>query len=96
VSSLSALQPLHLHHFPIRADHQPQLTGFVFLKDPSTQCLGEELVGRIIAVNEVLDLFIRHAGASFLAQVHFLLQPPLVDVLQILRVDVDKGVQLVG
>ena len=65
-------------------------------KDPSPQGLGEELVGGIVAVDEMLDLLIRHAGALLLAQAGFLLQSPLVDELRVLGIDVDEGVELVG
>ena len=96
ITSLSVLQPLHLHNLSIRVDHQPELATLVLPKDPSPQRLGEELVGWIVAVDEVLDLLIRHAGALFLAKTGFLLQPPPVDVLRVLGVDVDEGVELVG
>ena len=96
ITALGALQPLHLHHFPVRADHQPQLAAFVLPKDPSPQCLGKEFVGRIVAVDEMLDLLVCHAIALFLAQPGFLLQSPLVDVLRVLGIDVDEGVKLIG
>jgi hypothetical protein len=90
------LPPLYLDHFPIRANHQPQLTALVVSKDPSPQRLRKELVGGIVTVDEVPDLSVCHAAASFLAQIHLLIQPPLVDVLQVLGVDVDEGVELIG
>jgi hypothetical protein len=90
------LQPLHLDNFPVRADYQSQLAALVLPKDTNPQSLSEEFVGGIIAVNEVPDLFICHTRAFRLAQARFLLQPPLVDVLRVLGVDVNEGVEMIS
>jgi hypothetical protein len=94
--SLNTLQPLHLDNFPVRADHQSQLATLVLPKDTNPQSLSEEFIGGIIAVNEVPDLLICHTRALRLAQARFLLQPPLVDVLRVLGVYVNEGVEMIS
>jgi hypothetical protein len=44
----------------------------------------------------VSDLLICHARALRLAQARFLLQPPLVDVLRVLGIYVNEGVELIS
>jgi hypothetical protein len=89
------LQPLHLDNFSVRADDQSQLAALILPKDTHPQRLSEEFVGRIIAVDKVLDLLVCHARALRLAQARFLLQPPLVDILRVLGIDVNEGVELI-
>ena len=42
------------------------------------------------------DLLICHARALRLAQARFLLQPPVVDVLRVLGIYVNEGVELIS
>jgi hypothetical protein len=72
------------------------LAALVLLKDTNPQSLSEEFIGGIIAVNEVPDLLICHTRALRLAQARFLLQPPLVDVLRVLGVYVNEGVETIS